>query len=372
MGGIVGRHAVTRLVDPTQVDTVLTLSSPHQLAPVAADAALARAYADIATFFSLANQLPASDAAAAALEAHPASSHLLVSVCGGAPDPTLSSDACALPPSSFAPPGALGVFTTALEGAWTGVDHEAMVWCDQVRTRVARVLLELGGRERGGRREARRRVASDWLVGQALDHKDERDGPADVEVDVRSDRKVVLGKPTDRFVLPPTDASAPSSAAAAQTLVLFPLGPASHTPLPDAVDAADDRPVFQLVSNLAFGPTGARHARRAQLVLCPSTTPASCAPLPDLVARERLPPSAVGGAPWVVGEGVGEDEGMTWVEVRVRGAGWVGVRVAGGEGGAWGVGQAGQRAVGEETGVKKGTFGASARARRRLRLAGSE
>lgn len=36
------------------------------------------------------------------------------------------------------------VFTSALEGAWTGVGHREMVWCHQVRWRVARAALELG------------------------------------------------------------------------------------------------------------------------------------------------------------------------------------------------------------------------------------
>jgi GPI inositol-deacylase len=37
------------------------------------------------------------------------------------------------------------VFTSALEGSWTGVGHREMVWCHQVRWRVARAALELGG-----------------------------------------------------------------------------------------------------------------------------------------------------------------------------------------------------------------------------------
>lgn len=37
------------------------------------------------------------------------------------------------------------IFTSALEGAWTGVGHREIVWCHQVRWRVARAALELGG-----------------------------------------------------------------------------------------------------------------------------------------------------------------------------------------------------------------------------------
>ena len=36
------------------------------------------------------------------------------------------------------------IFTSSLEGAWTGVGHREMVWCHQVRWRIARAALELG------------------------------------------------------------------------------------------------------------------------------------------------------------------------------------------------------------------------------------
>ncbi|KAF8266689.1 PGAP1-like protein-domain-containing protein [Lactarius quietus] len=36
------------------------------------------------------------------------------------------------------------VFSSALEGCWTGVVHQVVVWCHQVRWRDARAMLELG------------------------------------------------------------------------------------------------------------------------------------------------------------------------------------------------------------------------------------
>ena len=54
----------------------------------------------------------------------------------------IPSESCILPSS-----GDLyrkTVFMSALEGAWTGVGHQEMVWCHQVRWRIARAALELG------------------------------------------------------------------------------------------------------------------------------------------------------------------------------------------------------------------------------------
>ena len=67
----------------------------------------------------------------------------IVSICGGATDLMIPSESCILPKT----PHDIfrrTVFTSALEGAWTGVGHREMVWCHQVRWRVARSALELG------------------------------------------------------------------------------------------------------------------------------------------------------------------------------------------------------------------------------------
>jgi GPI inositol-deacylase len=56
----------------------------------------------------------------------------------------IPSESCILP-QSLNDTFRRTVFTSALEGAWTGVGHREMVWCHQVRWRVARAALELGG-----------------------------------------------------------------------------------------------------------------------------------------------------------------------------------------------------------------------------------
>jgi glycosylphosphatidylinositol deacylase len=46
------------------------------------------------------------------------------------------------------------VFSGALEGCWTGVGHQVVVWCHQVRWRVARAALELGAASSSAERGA--------------------------------------------------------------------------------------------------------------------------------------------------------------------------------------------------------------------------
>lgn len=73
----------------------------------------------------------------------------------------IPSEACILPPTDDdVKPFRRTVFTSALEGAWTGVGHREMVWCHQVRWRVARAALELGAMlETAGRSE----ILDNWL-----------------------------------------------------------------------------------------------------------------------------------------------------------------------------------------------------------------
>lgn len=39
--------------------------------------------------------------------------------------------------------GDFAVFTTGIPGVWTAVEHQAIVWCHQIRWRIARMLLDM-------------------------------------------------------------------------------------------------------------------------------------------------------------------------------------------------------------------------------------
>lgn len=116
MGGIVGRLALNLEVED-MIDMIVTMSTPHQFPPVTLDGDFDRIYNEISRDVS----------------------PILINICGGAADTQVASDACALPLDTDR---GLTVFTTAIPGAWTGVDHQAMVWCHQVRWAVARLLLQ--------------------------------------------------------------------------------------------------------------------------------------------------------------------------------------------------------------------------------------
>jgi glycosylphosphatidylinositol deacylase len=138
MGGVVARLASA--VDATKIDSIVTLSSPQLLLPV--------------TFERDMDTIQETITRAAAMPHSPP----LLSICGGVSDTQVVSDACALTSEHLGNNSGFAVFTTAMPGVWTTVEHQAIVWCHQVRWRIARALLEMT-------RGERIQVAKTWLVG---------------------------------------------------------------------------------------------------------------------------------------------------------------------------------------------------------------
>lgn len=144
MGGIVARHAVTRL-GQALVPAIITMSTPHLIPPMTFERGMQDVYNEIDAFWR-------NTAETDTVYSVPP---VLISICGGTADTQISSDSCALQSitrpsvsdetalSDSVDEGTLAVFTTGMEGVWTGVDHQAMVWCDQVRRVVATTLLDM-------------------------------------------------------------------------------------------------------------------------------------------------------------------------------------------------------------------------------------
>jgi hypothetical protein len=141
MGGIVARLSLTLVQsgydEPRDdianlVAAIITMSTPHAMPPVSIDRGMETIYTDIDAYWERDVQVP-----------------VLVSICGGTADTQISSDACVLPQYKNTSHPFSGdsdtftVFSTGIHGIWTGVDHQAMVWCDQIRSRVARAVLGL-------------------------------------------------------------------------------------------------------------------------------------------------------------------------------------------------------------------------------------
>ena len=174
MGGIVSRLYVATY-GSTMVDAVLTMSTPHLLPPVTFDPEMEKVYASINN--------PATP-----------SPPLLVSICGGLADSQIASDACALSRDIMGESVGFATFTTGMAGVWTGVDHQAMVWCDQVRWRVAKALLEM---TRDARVSWKLETAKLWLMSPDI-----ADSPGEAPHESSQMSMIVLQDTQDLEILP--------------------------------------------------------------------------------------------------------------------------------------------------------------------------
>ena len=125
MGHSMGGVVATSLLPSPNISAVITMSTPHQIPPARFDRRIAAIYENNQAALTTAN-IP------------------ILSLCGGATDLMVPSESCILPEGMNGNLYRRTIFTSALEGCWTGVGHQVMVWCHQVRWRVARAALELG------------------------------------------------------------------------------------------------------------------------------------------------------------------------------------------------------------------------------------
>jgi hypothetical protein len=124
MGHSMGGVVATSLLPSPNISAVITMSTPHQIPPARFDRRIAAIYENNQAALTTAN-IP------------------ILSLCGGATDLMVPSESCILPEGTNGDLYRRTIFSSALEGCWTGVGHQVMVWCHQVRWRVARAALEL-------------------------------------------------------------------------------------------------------------------------------------------------------------------------------------------------------------------------------------
>ena len=136
MGGIVAR---TMLIMPNyqsnSINTIVTLSAPHSRPPVSFDGDIVRTYKAINDYWRHAySQKWAID--------NPLWHVTLISIAGGGLDTVVPSDYASL--ASLVPEThGFTVFTSSIPNVWTGMDHLAITWCDQVRKSVVRALYDV-------------------------------------------------------------------------------------------------------------------------------------------------------------------------------------------------------------------------------------
>jgi GPI inositol-deacylase len=124
MGHSMGGVVATSLLPSSNISAVITLSTPHKIPPARFDRRIAAIYEN--------NQVVLTTADTP-----------ILSLCGGATDLLVPSESCILPDVTDGNVYRRTIFSSALEGCWTGVGHQVIVWCHQVRWRVARAALEL-------------------------------------------------------------------------------------------------------------------------------------------------------------------------------------------------------------------------------------
>ncbi|KAF7336221.1 GPI inositol-deacylase [Mycena venus] len=292
MGGIVA----TSLLPSPNISAVITMSTPHTLPPARFDARIDALYER--------NQL--------VLARDPTP---ILSLCGGATDMMIPSESCILP----LPLGLRGrgspyrrtIFTSGLEGAWTGVGHQVMVWCHQVRWRIARAALEFTSATSAAERAT---ILDRWL----------RDGH-------------ILPHP---LVLPEADAEPTGSRATlalgVDLILTKPHG--AHTyilPIPTT-----KAKFVLLLSRGSIGPVGPQKASSLKVKVFESGGVGADGVRSALKPNILKPiPSPIPGAPFPIPtEGSDESEGIVLFEADVtlgESSNWIGVRVEGGEGAGW-------------------------------------
>lgn len=122
----------------------MTMSTPHALPPVTLSREMDSVYDRLAR------------------QVYNQTQPLLFSICGGTADTQIASDACVISPETISAQDGFTVFTTGMVGAWTGAEHQTIVWCHQIRWRVARALLEM---TKSSSRQEKLASAKEWFLG---------------------------------------------------------------------------------------------------------------------------------------------------------------------------------------------------------------
>ncbi|OBT84659.1 hypothetical protein VE02_07076 [Pseudogymnoascus sp. 03VT05] len=136
MGGIVAR---TMLVMPNyqsnSINTIITMSAPHARPPVSFDSQIVEIYENVNRYWREAySQQWANN--------NPLWHVTLISIAGGGLDTMVPSDYASL--ESLVPEThGFTVFTTTVPTVWTGMDHQAILWCDQFRKVVIKSLYDV-------------------------------------------------------------------------------------------------------------------------------------------------------------------------------------------------------------------------------------
>lgn len=136
MGGVVARTMLSMPnYQQNTINTIITLSAPHARPPVSFDATMVSTYNDLNTFWR-------ESYSGRNKGKNPLDDVTLVSVAGGGLDTMIPSEYTSL--TSLVPDThGFTVFTSSIPNVWTGMDHLAIMWCDQFRKALVRAIFDV-------------------------------------------------------------------------------------------------------------------------------------------------------------------------------------------------------------------------------------
>ena len=136
MGGVVARTMLRmQNYQESSINTIITLSAPHARPPVSFDADMVAAYNNDNEYWRQSFSTPS-------IEQNPLSDITLVSVAGGGLDTMIPSEYSSL--TSIVPDThGFTVFTSSIPNVWTGMDHLAIMWCNQFRRALVRAIFDV-------------------------------------------------------------------------------------------------------------------------------------------------------------------------------------------------------------------------------------
>ncbi|KAL6598084.1 hypothetical protein ACP70R_046505 [Stipagrostis hirtigluma subsp. patula] len=138
MGGFVARAA---LVHPnlrkSAVETILTLSSPHQYPPIALQPSLGQFFSHVNEEWRKGYKIGVSHASTPKL-----SNVIVVSVAGGIHDYQIRSRLTSLDGIVPSTHGFM-VGSSSMKNVWLSMEHQSILWCNQLVVQVAHTLLSI-------------------------------------------------------------------------------------------------------------------------------------------------------------------------------------------------------------------------------------
>lgn len=142
MGGFVARAAIVHpRLRKSAVETVLTLSSPHQSPPVALQPSLGHYYAHVNQQWRKGYEVQTTRTGHHV--SGPVLSHVVViSISGGYHDYQVRTKLESL--DGIVPPtNGFMISSTGMKNVWLSMEHQAILWCNQLVVQVSHTLLSL-------------------------------------------------------------------------------------------------------------------------------------------------------------------------------------------------------------------------------------